>query len=427
MSSRRHAWVDATAGVAGDMLVGALIDAGADPAGIQRAVDAVIPDSVVLRYEVVTRAGMRAGKADFEPLVASPPARHWSTIRDLITGADLAERTRRRALDTFLRLAEAEAYVHGVDLEQVHFHEVGALDSIADIVGVCAGLELLGVTTLSAGPVALGSGRMRTQHGDLGVPGPAVARLAQGWRVRSGGEGELATPTGMALLVALSERCEDLPGLALTQVGSGAGTRDTPGRANVTRVLIGDAETGGARSAVRGPGEPTAAGITEPVVVLEANVDDFDPRLWPGVISALLAAGAADAWLVPILMKKGRPAHTLCVLALPDRARALQELILASTSTLGVREARLDRLILERGWVEVVVHDLTVPVKVAHRDARIWQVMPEFDETEAAAARLDLPVRAVLADVVDAARTAGLRPGRPVPDGLRSDRARLNH
>jgi len=413
VSTGLHAWVDATAGVAGDMLVGALIDAGADPVGIQRAVDAVIPGSVVLRFAVVTRAGMRAGKADFEPLVSQPPERHWSSIRIAITEADLPDRVRGRALAVFRLLAEAEAYVHDVNVEAVHFHEVGALDSIADIVGVCAGLELLGVDSLSAGPVALGSGRMRTQHGDLGVPGPAVARLARGWRIQSGGEGELATPTGMALLAALSVRCEDLPALTLRATGSGAGTRDTPGRPNVTRVLVG--ERAGER----------AAGVreeTEALVILEANVDDFDPRLWPGVLQALIGAGAADAWLVPILMKKGRPAHTLAVLARPEQAAALGELMMASTSTIGVRETPVSRTALGRGWVDVAVSGAVVPVKIAHRDGRIWQVTPEFDETEQLAHTRAEPTRSVLQRVADAARTAGLAEGGEVPAELRATR-----
>ncbi len=414
MSTSRHAWVDATAGVAGDMLVGALIDAGADPARIQRAVDAVIPASVVLRYAVVSRAGMRAGKADFEPMAAQPPERHWSTIRSAITDAELPDRVRTRALAAFALLAEAEAYVHDVDIEDVHFHEVGALDSIADIVGVCAALELLDVDSISASPVALGSGRMRTQHGDLGVPGPAVVRLARGWRIQGGGDGELTTPTGMALLAALSDRCGDLPPLTLLHTGSGAGTRETAGRPNVTRVLIGE----------RASGSGSGGEQTETLTVLEANVDDFDPRLWPGVLQALLAADAADAWLVPILMKKGRPAHTLAVLARPDQAAGLRELMMTLTSTIGVRETRLSRTALSRGWVDVRMGEDLVPVKVAHRDGHIWQVTPEFDEAEQLGQRRGEPVQLVLQGVADAARSAELVAGRAVPPGLRTTRIR---
>ena len=267
MTERRHAWIDASAGVAGDMLLGALVDAGAGVPAIQAAVDSVVPRAVRLSSVPVTRAGLRALRVRVEPLVTDAPRRTWVTIRDLLTGAALAERVRDRATAVFARLADAEAHVHGIPASDVHFHEVGALDSIADVVGVCAALEDLDVGTLSAGEVAVGSGRIRTAHGELPVPVPAVARLAQGWRVRSGGTGELATPTGMAVIRALAGTDEDLPPMRVESVGVGAGGRDTPGRANVVRVVLG---TGAA------PGP-----LAEPAVLLEANIDDLDPRLWP--------------------------------------------------------------------------------------------------------------------------------------------------
>ena len=239
MSSSRHAWIDASAGVAGDMLLGALVDAGADLGAVQRAVDAVIPGSVRVVARPVTRAGQRATKIDIEVLTDDLPHRRWSTIRELLAAAELAEPVRRRAVSAFAALAEAEASVHGVGVDEVHFHEVGALDSIADTVGVCAALHSLDIDSLSASPVAVGSGRVRTAHGELGVPVPAVVQLSTGWRIQSGGAGELTTPTGMALLSALCERCEDLPDLTLLASGAGAGTRDTPGRPNLTRVLVG--------------------------------------------------------------------------------------------------------------------------------------------------------------------------------------------
>nr|BFE71715.1 hypothetical protein GCM10020092_050160 [Actinoplanes digitatis] len=277
----QHAWIDASAGVAGDMLLGALLDAGAGLEVVRRAIDEVLPGSVALSVTQVTRAGLRALKADVDPLVAAPPHRTWRDIRPLLEGND-------DALAVFGRLVGAEARVHGTEPEEVHFHEVGALDSIADVVGVCAALRDLGVTSVSAGEVALGSGRVRTAHGELPVPAPAVLELARGWRVSGGGGHELATPTGLAVIRALATRCEDLPPMTVDAVGVGAGGRDTPGRANVVRVVIGAPEPG-----------------TAEAVVLEANVDDLDPRLWPGVLAGLLSAGADDAWLVPILMKKG--------------------------------------------------------------------------------------------------------------------------
>jgi uncharacterized protein (TIGR00299 family) protein len=398
-----HAWVDATAGVAGDMLLGALLDAGADPDAVARAVDAVIPGSVRIDVRTVTRAGLRAVQADVVPLAADPPHRTWQDIRALLEGAPLPARVRDRATAVFARLAEAEARVHGVPAAEVHFHEVGALDSIADVVGVCAALDELGAGTVSAGEVALGSGQVRTAHGELPVPVPAVAELARGWRVRAGGAGELATPTGMALIRELATTCEELPAMTVDGVGVGAGGRDTPGRPNVVRVVLGS------------PVADRTPMADEPAVVLEANVDDLDPRLWPGVLRGLLEAGAADAWLVPIVMKKGRPAHTLTVLCTPDRAAGLRARIFRDTSTLGVREAPRRKVALDRAFVPVELPGGTVTVKIGHADGVIVQVMPEFDEVAALARRTGRPERVVLQEAVAAALDAGLAIGGPVP------------
>ena len=404
----RHAWIDASAGVAGDMLLGALVDAGAELASIQLAVDRVLPGAVRLTSTTVTRAGLRAVKVDVEPLAADPPHRTWCSVRGLLAAAALPERIRDRATAVFARLAEAEAHVHGVPAEEVHFHEVGALDSIADVVGVCAALEDLRVATLTAGEVAVGSGRVRAAHGDVPVPVPAVAQLAVGWRVRAGGAGELATPTGMAAIRALAASCEDLPPMAVEAVGAGAGSRDTPGRANVVRVVVGAGR----------PASPPDAG-TEPAVLLEANVDDLDPRLWPAILAGLLRRGAADAWLVPIVMKKGRPAHTLSVLCHPDRTEALRERIFRDTSTLGVRETPARKYALPRAFVDVAVDGGSVAVKIGHWSGVIVQVMPEFDDVAALAGRLGRPERLVLAESAAAAAAAGLVIGAALPTEAR--------
>ena len=292
----------------------------------------------------------------------------------------------------------------------MHFHEVGALDSIADIVGVAAALHALQIERISASPVAVGSGRVRGAHGDLGVPVPAVVELATGWKIFAGGSGELTTPTGMALLSAMASRCEDLPLLTLQASGAGAGSRDTPGRPNVTRVLI---------------GELVAHSTEDPsdtAVLIEANIDDLDPRLWPGVLTSLLSAGAADAWLVPITMKKGRPAHTLTVMAQPDQAPQLRELVLRQTSTIGVRETAVRKTALPRGWIDLEVAGSQLPIKIAHRDGTIWQVTPEFDELDRAAAAHGMSPRALLEEATAIAAAAGLVTGAPVPDGLRANR-----
>jgi pyridinium-3,5-bisthiocarboxylic acid mononucleotide nickel chelatase len=410
VSAPRQLWIDASAGIAGDMVLGALIDAGADLAVVQSAVDAVIGNAVTLSCEAVTRAGQHGNHLSVQVNTEDGASREWRVIKELITNADLAAPIRDRALACFGRLAEAEAKVHHLPQDQVHFHEVGALDSIADIVGVAAALHALQIERISASAVAVGSGRVRGAHGDLGVPVPAVVELATGWAVFAGGPGELTTPTGMALLSALAESCEDLPLLTLQASGTGAGSRDTPGRPNVTRVLIGEP--------VAAPGD----GSSDAAVVIEANVDDLDPRLWPGVLSSLLTAGAADAWLVPITMKKGRPAHTLTVLAQPDHAAQLRELVLRQTSTIGVRQSAVRKTALPRGWIDLDVAGSQLPIKIAYRDGTIWQVTPEFDELDRAAAASGMSPRALLEEANATAAAVGLVTGARVPDGLRSSR-----
>ena len=458
----RHAWIDASAGIAGDMLLGALIDAGADLAVVQEAVDSVIPGAVRIAAERVTRAGLRALHVDVQLINEDQPHRSWREIESLLGGMPSASAV-------FARLAAVEAYVHDVPVAEVHFHEVGAWDSIADVVGVCAALEDLGIATVSAGEVALGSGQVRTAHGELPVPAPAVAELARGWRVRAGGRGELATPTGLAVLRALAVTCEDLPPMTVDAIGVGAGTRDIPDRPNVTRVVIGTpsprrpsspgpsdssapalatgrpSSPGSASSPSRAPApsappaSPTPSASPSPfpgsvgshgtagsahevpesaAVLLEANVDDLDPRLWPGVLAGLLGAGAADAWLVPIVMKKGRPAHTLTVLCEPGRAAAMRARIFRDTSTLGVREHSLRKTALDRLFVDVELPGGgSVAVKVGHTDGIIVQVMPEFEDVAKLARGTDRPERLVLQEAIAAAAEAGLIVGTAVPTG----------
>ncbi|GID27636.1 hypothetical protein Abr02nite_26190 [Paractinoplanes brasiliensis] len=444
------------------MLLGALLDAGASLSVVQSAVDAVSGGTVQVRSREVARGGLRALKAEVEPLVDDPPHRTWADVRDLLERAGTDTRT---AVAVFRCLAEVEARVHGMKPDDVHFHEVGALDAIADVVGCCAALADLGVDTVSAGPVALGSGTVRTRHGRLPVPAPAVAELARGWRVCAGGDGELATPTGLALLRSLARACEPLPPMTLEAVGVGAGSRDPAGHANVVRVMIGTAgeapapdvqpDSGVSKSGAsasgqnqRGPGSYASGerglssyglggpamgearpGITkpapaetepgEPAVLLEANVDDLDPRLWPGILTGLLAAGASDAWLVPIVMKKGRPAHTLSVLCPPGLADPLREQIFRDTSTLGVRHSTRGKVALKRAFADVTVHDTRIAVKVAHRGGVIVQVMPEFEDVAALARREQRPERLMLQEALAAAGEAGLIVGAALPENLR--------
>lgn len=396
----RHLWIDASAGIAGDMLIGALLDAGAPLDDVRRAVHGVVGTAVTIEAEEVTRAGLRAKRALVELVDEDPPHRTLAHITTMLDDAGLADDVRRRAVAVFDVLAKAEASVHGIDMEAVEFHEVGALDSIADIVGVCSAMSSLNIDTVSVGEIALGSGEVRAAHGVLPVPVPAVLEMSKGWRVQAGGVGECTTPTGMAIIAALAQGSEPLPALQVASVGVGAGTRDLADRPNVTRVVIGERtdETGSTKA-----------------IVLEANVDDLDPRLWPGVLSALMAAGADDAWLTPILMKKGRPAHTVSVLCPPELAASLREVLFAETSTLGVRESGRSKTALPRAWRSVSIDGHEVRIKLGHVDGRIINVAAEFDDVAEIARSLGQPQITVLNAVMAAAADAGFIVGRPLP------------
>ncbi|RKS67894.1 hypothetical protein CLV35_3798 [Motilibacter peucedani] len=379
------AWFDCSAGASGDMLLGALLDAGASLEAVQAAVAAVDADQVSLEVRTVSRHGLRAAKADVRT-AADPRPRTWSDLRRLLEGAVLAEPVRVAALRVFTALAEAEGRIHGVPADDVHFHEVGALDSIADVVGTCAALHDLGVTQVFASPVAVGSGSVRSEHGRLPVPVPAVVALlaAAGAPVTPGAAPvELCTPTGAAVLAALCEGFGPLPAMTLQASGTGAGTRELDQAANVVRVLL---------------GSPTAdAPAPSSAVVLEATVDDLDPRLWPEVLARLLDAGAADAWLVPVLMKKGRPGHVLSVLARPARLPALREVVFRETTTLGLREHAVDKHELARDFVVVHVDGVRVAVKRGWLAGEVVTATPEHADVLAASAALDRPVKDVLA------------------------------
>lgn len=441
-----HAWFDISAGVAGDMLLGALLDAGADLAQVQAVVDAVVPGSVRLETEQVVRGGQRATKARVRVLVDDPPHRSWALIRSLLEAASIDETIRSWALAAFAGLAQVEGRTHGVDPETVHFHEVGALDSLADVVGTCAALHQLGVTSVSASPVRVGSGRVRAAHGDLPVPVPAVAALVVGWQVYATPEagegtrthdhdhghahdhdddhhhhhdepaalttpnavGELATPTGMAVIRALaSEMCEPMPALTVSGLGIGAGGKDFPGWPNVVRVVLGQAVDASKAGSRRGEGGLSAGELLE----VRANVDDLDPRLWPGVLDAVLASGAVDAWLVPIHMKKGRPAFTLHALTDADHHEAVVDAILTHTTTLGVRWTPVARSVLDRSWHDVDVDGHSVRVKVGSRDGVVLHATPEFADVADAARALGRPEGDVLGRAQAAAAASGLVPG----------------
>nr|WP_108870757.1 nickel pincer cofactor biosynthesis protein LarC [Tessaracoccus timonensis] len=400
-------WLDVSQGAAGDMLLAALIDAGADAASVAAVLELIAPGKLHLQQRRVERGPFAACKVDVIADEPNPPVRHLADVEAMLAVDGVPEATRSLALSAFRLLAEAEAHVHGMSVEDVHFHEVGALDSIGDIVGVAEAVRTLQVARTSCSTVTVGAGHVHTQHGNLSVPPPAVLQLAVGWDIEAGGPedvGELCTPTGLALLRAMCDEQETLPRMRVAAVGVGAGTRVRQDRAGVLRALIG-----------RGGGDVGAGEVQE----VSANVDDLDPRLWPDVLRQLLDAGALDAWLTPVVMKKGRPAHVVTALATPDRTQQVADVLLTHTSTLGVRtSAPLTRRVLRRGWVSVDVDGHEVRIKVAGKpDAGvITQATPEFVDVETLATALGVPQRVALTRAQAAAWDARLRPGAPWPE-----------
>lgn len=423
-------WIDASAGSAGDMLLGALLDAGASLEKVNASIAALgLPEAVEVRTETVTRAGMRATRAHVG-VPATANRRDWAQIRDLLHGSRLDSDIRAEALAVFGRLAEAEAQVHGIPVDDVHFHEVGALDCLADIVGVVTAMAQFGPHWIFCSPITVGFGRIDAEHGSLPVPGPAVTELlaARGPDlIVTGGriEHEACTPTAAALLAHYVDQCEPMPPMTVEGVGVGAGTRDTPGQPNVVRVLRGFAAepaslvTGGTivdrQSAASYPPEDedriaafTAAQgappATELRVEIACNVDDLDPRVWPYVIERLLDSGADDAWIVPIEMKKSRRAVTLRVLCEQELVGAISDVIVAETSTIGWRVRPVEKLALDREEFTVEVAGNPIRVKVARHRGLVVNVSAEYEDAAAAARATDLPLAEIIGQAVELAR-----------------------
>ena len=379
----RVAWFNCSAGVAGDMVLASLVDAGADPVQIAEIMSGLVLHDYALTFEPTQRAGVASTRAVVVEHVHGDEHHHraWRDIRSLLETSDLPERVRARSLAVFEALADVEGKVHGVAVEDVEFHEVGAIDSIVDIVGVCAALEVLDIEQIVCGPIGTGHGTIRTQHGELPNPSPAVVGLTALRNVVLTGlndRRELATPTGVAIMVALAESFGPTPSMSVASRGFGAGSADIDGRANVVQVLVGDVA-----------GDVTHTG--ESVRLLEANVDDVTGEVLAHTISALLAAGAHDAWATPIVMKKGRPAHTVHALCDPALTDEIRKVLVAETGTLGVRGVILERWPQARSMHSVMVEGHEIRVKVT-----AGRVKVEHDDAVRAATALGLPLRDVL-------------------------------
>jgi uncharacterized protein (TIGR00299 family) protein len=371
-------YLDAFSGISGDMLVGALADAGADPAAIADAV-ASLNAGATVSFEKVKRAGIGATK--YHVHVKEQHAhRHLSHIVQMIEKAPLPERVQWNAIAIFRRLAEAEAEVHRVSVEKVHFHEVGAADSIADIVGACVALDQLRAETVVCSPVNVGSGTVDTEHGILPVPAPATARLLANVPVYSRGPAfELTTPTGAAAAVTLSSRFSVMPPMKIQKAGYGAGGHDFPGQANVLRVLL---------------GEPARVEEALAVDVIEANIDDLNPQVLAYAAERLMNAGALDVTLSPLVMKKGRPGNLLRVIAKPEHRELLIPVIFSETSTFGLRIYSAERRVRARRWEEVETPYGKVRMKISEDGG----YSPEYEDCRKLSEAAGVALKHVIAE-----------------------------
>ena len=382
-------FLDCFSGVAGDMLLGALLDAGAPLQDVTQSVDALGIPGWSLRVEEVRRAGIRATRAEVD-VEDSGEARPYGRVKRLLEDAPLDEQVRERSLRTFEHLARAEARVHGIDPDDVHFHEVGGTDALIDVVGVAAALEHFSPVSIVCSPIATGTGTVEAEHGKLPLPAPAVAELLVGAPLVGKGRRELVTPTGAALVVASGARFGPLPAMTLSATGYGAGAADLE-YPNVMRVLVGS-ETG--NPAIRS------------AVLVETNIDDLAPEAVSYVIARLLAAGARDAWATTIVMKKGRPGVTLSVLTEPADLDPLLDILYSETTTLGARISSMERDELERSVVEVEVSGEPVAVKIGRRRGHIVTRSPEFEDVRRVAEKTGAPFKDVYVRAQRAAEEA---------------------
>jgi hypothetical protein len=389
MKSWRIAYFDCFSGISGDMVLGALVDAGAELRQIESELRKLGLENWSISAEKVQRGAISATHVK----VASQEEHHHrglSIILKRIEDAGLAPRAAARAKKIFERLAEAEAKVHNIEVEKAHFHEVGAVDSIIDIVGAAIGFELLGIDEFACSRFDVGGGQVKTAHGVLPVPAPATAELLRGAPTYSSGiERELVTPTGAAIATTLATRYAEIPPMTLRTIGYGAGSADLREKANVLRLLIGDS-TDARESEV---GERWDS----PVTVIETNLDDMSPQIYGYFAERALAAGALDVFSTPVQMKKNRPGQLVTLLSEPENVARLTDLIFSETTTIGVRTYDVRRKTLNREFVPVETPLGSVRMKVSRMNGTILNATPEYEDCQRIAAERGVPLKQVIA------------------------------
>jgi uncharacterized protein (TIGR00299 family) protein len=384
----RALYFDCFAGVSGDMVIGALIDLGVDVDRLSRQLSSLSLSAYEVKAERVKRSGIASVKFSVEVDEGKQPARTLADIREIIARSELSGQVKARSIQIFERLAEAEARVHGSTRERVHFHEVGAVDSIIDTVGAMIGVEMLGVDRFFASPLRLGGGFVQTRHGLMPVPAPATAELVRGVPVYAGEiEDEFVTPTGAAIVTTLCESFGPLPEMEITRTGYGAGSRDPKGFPNALRLILSDGATSEAGADPNGPIRQS-----DSVMVVETNIDDMNPQAYGFVMERAFSLGALDVFIIPAQMKKSRPGVLLTVLCDPAKTDPIIEMLLAETTTLGVRYYETKRRVLERATETVETEYGSVRMKVARAGDHTLHFLPEYDDCARLAGESGKPV-----------------------------------
>ncbi|HET91019.1 MAG TPA: nickel pincer cofactor biosynthesis protein LarC [Chloroflexi bacterium] len=385
------AYFDCFSGVSGDMILGALVDAGLELARLQAELERLGLSGYAIRAKSVKKRGLRGIHVEVE-VTERGVERHLHEIEEIITASSLAQPVQAQSLAIFRRLAEAEAHVHGIPADHVHFHEVGAMDAIIDVVGAAAGLRLLGVERVYASPLHVGRGTVTCAHGVLPVPAPATQELLRGVPIYGRDvDAELVTPTGAAILTTLAETFGSAPPMRVTAVGYGAGTRDLP-IPNLLRVSIGETE------------HKERAYEEDTITVIEANIDDMSPQFYDHVLARLFEAGAVDVFLTPIQMKRNRPAVQLSVLVPAEHAPAARDVVFAETTTIGLRVHTAHRWKLSRVESTVETPYGPVRVKIARRGEAAVNVAPEYQDCRRLAEAHGVPLKTVHQAALEAAR-----------------------
>jgi uncharacterized protein (TIGR00299 family) protein len=406
----RQAYLDCSSGISGDMFLAALLDAGLSLDRLWAELEKVPLGDYEFKRTRVLRGGLVGTHVDIV-IPGKQPHRHLRHIEAMLDSSQLSPSVKERAHRIFSRIAEVEGKLHGKSPQEVHFHEVGAVDAIVDIVGVCAGLELLEIANLICSPLNVGGGRVEAAHGSLPVPAPATAELLKNVPIYSTGvEAELVTPTGAALVTTLASSFGPMPAMRIAQIGYGAGTKEVPGHPNLARLCIGEC-------AESVKGQPWTD-EDEVVSVIEANVDDMSPQLYGYFLDRALEAGALDVWCSSVVMKKNRPGLLISVLCPWEKRDALTQLFFKETTTIGVRIHETRRKVLERESESVETEFGPVRVKVARRNGRVLNATPEFEDCQRLAREKSVPLKQVMQAAQAAYRARSQVSGaRAITDG----------